>query len=224
MCFCLALFQQKGLITPRAFVDYDRLKDPEPRYFEAILWNSLPEDEIWQFCGDFLGLFHPKEHKQAVLCAIGSPDSGKTSLFSPVFLIIPLSRISHITKQKSFNKAMINNLTEVIFLNEPYAGLLGIDDWKVICQGGFTSHDTKWKKAQGFHCSVTMYITCQVEMVQLTMKLWTNACKYHLKSLPRVEPEANKWPRKHAMDCTVSGHNIVEDSLSSQASTMPTKL
>ena len=26
------------------------------------------------------------------------------------------------------------------------------------------SHDAKWKKAQGFHCSATTYITCQVEM------------------------------------------------------------
>ena len=46
--------------------------------------------------------------------------------------------------------------------------------------------------------------------------------KYHFKSLPRVEPEANKWLRKHAMDCIVWAHNIVGDSPSSQASTMPT--
>ena len=132
MCFCFGSFQQKGLTTPRAFVDYDRLKDPEPRYFEAILRNSLTEDEIRQFCADFLALFRPKEHKQPVLCAIGSADSGKTSLFSPVFQIIPLSRIARVTKQMSFNKAMIDNLTEVIFLDEAYATLLDIDDWKII--------------------------------------------------------------------------------------------
>ena len=46
--------------------------------------------------------------------------------------------------------------------------------------------------------------------------------KYHFKSLPRVEPEANKWLRKRAMDCIVWAPNFVGDSPSSQASTMPT--
>ncbi|KAJ7386108.1 hypothetical protein OS493_012452 [Desmophyllum pertusum] len=79
---------RKGLATPRAFVDYDRLKDPEPRYFEEIIRNSLTEDEIPQFCADFLTLFRPKEHKQPVPCAIGSADSGKTSLFGPIFQVV----------------------------------------------------------------------------------------------------------------------------------------
>ena len=47
---------------------------------------------------------------------------------------------------------MIDSSTEVIFLDEVYTNLLDIDDWKIICQGGFTSHDVKWKKAQGFQC------------------------------------------------------------------------
>ena len=124
-----------------------RMKDPEPRYFEQMLRNSLEEEDIRQFCTDFLALFRPKEHKQRVPCAIGSPDSGKVSLFSPVFQIVPLSRIARVTKQKNFNKAMIDDLTEVIFLDEAYPGLLDIDDWKIMCQRGFTSHDSKWKKA-----------------------------------------------------------------------------
>lgn len=52
-------------------------------------------------------------------------------------------------KQKNFNKAMIDNLTEVIFLDEAHPGLLDIDDWKIMCQGGYTLHNAKWKKAQG---------------------------------------------------------------------------
>lgn len=91
MCICFGSFQQKGLTTPRALVDYDRLKDPEPRYFEEILRNSLMEDEIQQFCADFLALFRSKGHKQPLPCAIGSADSGKISLFAPVFQIVPLS-------------------------------------------------------------------------------------------------------------------------------------
>ena len=54
------------------------------------------EDEIQQFCADLLELFCPKENKQPVQCAIGSADSGKTSLFAPIFQIVPLSRIDNI--------------------------------------------------------------------------------------------------------------------------------
>lgn len=146
--------EQKGVVTPRAFVDFDRLKDPEPKYFEEILRNSLSFENIQQFCADFLALFRPREHKQPVPCAIGSADSGKTSLFAPVFQIVPLNRIARVTKQKSFNKAMIDNSTEIIFLDEAFPGLLEIDDWKILCQGGFTSHDVKVEEGRGIslHC------------------------------------------------------------------------
>ena len=64
-----------------------------------------------------------------------------------MFQIVPLSQIARVTKQKSFNKSMIDSSTEIIFLDEAYHNLLDIDDWKKICQGGFTSHGVKWKKA-----------------------------------------------------------------------------
>jgi len=51
----------------------------------------------------------------------------------------------------------------VIFIDEAFAGLLDVDDWK-ICQGGFTSHDAKWKKAEGFYCTPTMFVTCQADV------------------------------------------------------------
>ena len=101
---------------------------------------------------------------------------------------------------------MIDSSTEVIFLDEAYANLLDIDDWKIICQGGFTSHDVKWKQAKGFHCRASMYITCQQEMD--FGKAHNDAMnrrlhKYYFKSLPHVDPEANHWLREHAMDCIV---------------------
>ena len=135
----------------------------------------------------------------------------QTSLFSPVFQIVPLSGIARVTKQKSFNKSMIDSSTEVIFLDEAYTNLLDIDDWKIICQGGFTSHDVKWKKAQGFQCRTSMYITCQQEMDfgeahNDAMNRRLN--KYFFQSLPHVELEANQWLREHAMDCIVWAQKI----------------
>ena len=212
--FFIEFFKQKGVVTPRAFVDFDRLKDPEPKYFEEILRNSLSEDKGQQFCADFLALFRPKKHKHPVPCAIGSADSGKTSLFAPVFQIIPLNRIARVTKQKSFNKAMIDSCTGVIFLDEAFSGLLEIDDWKILCQGGFTSHDVKWKKAEGFHCNASMYITCQTELdfgADHNEAMDKRLHKYHFRSLSHVNPEANKWLRQHAMDCIVWSQKIAGD-------------
>ncbi|KAL9976564.1 hypothetical protein ACROYT_G013884 [Oculina patagonica] len=45
---------QKGVVSPRAFVNYDPSKVPEPKYFEEILRNSLSEEDLKKFCADFL--------------------------------------------------------------------------------------------------------------------------------------------------------------------------
>ena len=200
-------------------MNYERTKVPEPKYFEEILRNSLSEEDLKKFCSDFPALFRPKQLKQPVPCAIGAADSGKTSLFSPVFQIVPLNRIARVTKQKHFNKGMIDSLTEVIFLDEAFVGLLDADDWKLICQGGFTAHDSKWKKSQGFHCSATMYITCQVDMdfgCDHNDAMAKRLHKYNFKSLPNVKPEANQWLRENAMDCIAWAQYIVGDNPSSE--------
>ena len=186
--------------------------DLDPKCLEQILTNSLPEGQIQQFCADVLALFRDKEHKRPVPCAIGASDSSKTSLFSSVFQNVPLSRIARITKQKSFNKLMADSSTEVIFLDEAYTNLLGIDDWKIIFQGGFISHDVKWKKAQGFHCRSSMYMysynvqVCQQEMdfgEAHNDAMNRRLHRYSFRSLPQVEPETNQCLREYAMDCIV---------------------
>jgi len=67
-------------------------------------------------------------------------------------------------------------------------------------------HDVKWKKAQGFHCRTSMYITYQQEMDfgeahNDAMNRRLN--KYFFQSLPHVELEANQWLREYAMECIV---------------------
>lgn len=101
---------------------------------------------------------------------------------------------------------MIDSTTDIIFLDEAYAGLLDVDDWKLLCQGGYTSHDSKWKKAQGFHSKATMFITCQEEMdfgEVHNPAMDRRLHKYYFKSLPDVKPEANQWLKENAMHCIV---------------------
>ena len=76
---------------------------------------------------DFVALLQPKDHKRPVPCLIGAANSEKTSLFAPVLQIIPLKRMTHVTKQKAFNKAMIDTDTEIIFLDEAYGSMLDPD-------------------------------------------------------------------------------------------------
>ena len=80
-----------GRETPRAHVEYKHDKVPEPRYFKEILENSLSNTEVKFVCEYFIRLLHygTKQHKEKVLCLIGQPNSGKTSLFAPISRIIP---------------------------------------------------------------------------------------------------------------------------------------
>ena len=67
---------------------------------------------------------------------VGEANSGKTSLFAPIFSIVPPTNIARVTKQKSFNKTMIDEETEVILIDEATVNLMDIDDWKLLSQGG----------------------------------------------------------------------------------------
>ena len=138
-----------GHVTPRAFSPYDPAKEPEPKYFKEILENSLPEADIEMFCEDFLRLLmhNQKRHKDKVPCLVGAANSGKTSLFQPILGLVHHSNVATITKQRVFNKAMINRFTELIFVDEASPSTLDIDGWKILTQGGYTACDIKYQTA-----------------------------------------------------------------------------
>jgi hypothetical protein len=50
--------------------------------------------------------------------------------------IIDPAKVARVTKQREFNKAMIDEDTELINLDEARVELMEIDDWKIITQGG----------------------------------------------------------------------------------------
>ena len=80
-----------GRESPRAFVAYRRDKSTVVAFFKEILENILSEDEIGHFCEHFIRLLNygTKQHKEKVLCLIGEPNGGKTSLFTPITAIVP---------------------------------------------------------------------------------------------------------------------------------------
>lgn len=197
-----------GHVTPRAFSPYDPTREPEPKYFKEILENSLTEAEIEEFCEDFLRLLNhnQKRHKDKVPCLIGAANSGKTSLFQPILGLVHHGNIATITKQRVFNKAMINHFTEVIFVDEANPSTLDIDDWKILTQGGYTACDIKYQTAKSFINRCPMLLTAQQKLEfgpEDQPAMDRRLRNYVFKSLPNPRKKAAEWLRKHSMDCVV---------------------
>ena len=197
-----------GLMTPRAFTKFDPRQDPDPKYFREILQNSLTEAEIGSFCEDFLKLlnFNKKRHKDRVPCPVGDANSGKTSLFQPILGLVHHSNIATVTKQRVFNKAMITQYTEVIFVDEASTSTMDIDDWKILTQGGFTACDVKYQTARSFINRCPMLITAQQELQfkpedQPAMDRRLRI--YSFKSLPAPKKGVAGWLRRNPMHCVV---------------------
>ena len=195
-----------SLVTPRAFSQYDPLKVPQPRYFREVLENSLSEADIALFCEDFLRLLHfnKKKHKERVPCLVGEADSGKTSLFYPILGLTHHSNVATVTKQKVFNKAMINKHTEVIFIDEATPSTLDVDDWKILTQGGYTACDVKYRTARSFFNRCPMFMTAQQKLAfnpEDQQAMDRRLRYYYFKSLPNPKKRATQWLLKHPMEC-----------------------
>ena len=195
-----------GVVTPRAFVKFDSSKEPDAKYFREILQNSLNEAEIGEFCEDFLRLlnFNQKRHKDRVPCLVGDANSGKTSLFLPILASVHQSKIATVTKQTTFNKAMITKSTEVIFIDEASTSTMDIDDWKILTQGGYTACDVKYQTARSFINRCPMLITAQQKLqfkAEDQPAMERRLRNYTFKSLPAPKKRAADWLRKHPMEC-----------------------
>ena len=182
-----------GKESPRAYIEYDHNKTPDPGYFKEILQNSLNELEMAHFCEYYIRLLNCriKQHKEKVMCLIGEPNSGKTSLLTPITRLIPARYIAMISRQKAFNKSLVDENTQVIFLDEAHTKLMDPDDWKILTQGGLTAHDRKYKTSSLTMIRCPMFITCQKDMdfgVEHNNPMNVRLRKFFFKSLtsPRV--------------------------------------
>ena len=199
---------QIGKVSPRAFCPYDQARDPDPKYFKEVLENSLGEQDLRNFCDDFLKLlsYNQKRHKDKVPCLVGDANSGKTSLFFPILGLIHHGNVATVTKQRAFNKSMITPYTEVIFIDEATEKTLDMDDWKILTQGGYAAHDVKYRNARAFINRCPMLITSQrkldfgpADQPAMDRRLRT----YTFRSLPQPKKRASAWMKKHAMDCVI---------------------
>ena len=115
--------------------------------------------------------------------------------------------IAMITKQKAFNKSLVDQKTQVIFMDEAHVKLLDPDDWKVLTQGGLTAHDRKYRSSSQQEIRCPMFITCQTEMdfgEEHNAAMDARLRKFYFKSLnSRPVPGVQQSLRDSAMDCIV---------------------
>ena len=119
-----------------------------------------------------------------------------------------------ITKQKSFNKSLVDENTQVIFMDEAHVGLLDPDDWKILTQGGLTAHDRKYKKSNPAVIRCPMFITCQTELdfgEEHSAAMDARLRKFYFKSL-NAPPTAGVQQALHddAMDCIVWASRVAK--------------
>ena len=147
---------------------------------------------------------------------MGAADSGKTSLFAPIFGVVPPIRVAKVTKQRAFNKAMINEDTEVIFIDEASTGTMDVDDWKTLTQGGWNVHTAKYSKARPFVNRCPMLIACQKKLkfsdAEDQKAMDARLTVYHFKQLPKKEQSAFEWLRKNPLDCIVWAMRMAKES------------
>ena len=112
-----------------------------------------------------------------------------------------------ISKQKAFNKSLVDENTQIIFLDEAHTKLMDPDDWKILTQGGLTAHDRKYKTSSLAVIRCPMFITCQKDMdfdVEHNTAMDVRLRKFFFKSLtsPRVAG-VQEFLRANALDCIV---------------------
>jgi len=93
------------------------------------------------------------------------------------------------------------------FIISPQLGIPGPPEYLQVFNTSFTYINIQWTPPRYF-----FYITCQTEMdfgVVHNEAMDKRLHKCYFKSLPRVEPDANKWLREHAIECIVWAQNIV---------------
>ena len=110
-----------------------------------------------------------------------------------------------ISKQKTFNKSLVDQNTQIIFLDEAHTKLMDPDDWKILTQRGLTAHDRKYKTSSPTMIRCPMFITCQKDMdfgVGYNNAMDVRLRKFFFKSLtsPRVAG-VQEFLRENAMDC-----------------------
>ena len=197
---------QIGAVSPRMFFSYDSTATPEAKYFKQSIENSFPDDEIK---ATFLNKFYQclmagkMPHKCRKLVVCGPKDSGKTTWASLFLAVIDRTYIASLTKEKTFSSMMINEDTQLVFLDEWTSDTLQSDTAKTVLQGGHMIKSVKHGPPVAVNNRAPFYITTNDvpyfgeddESVRRRIKV------FNTQSLPTTVMNVDLWLQEHAIEC-----------------------
>ena len=197
-----------GTLSPRAFVPYDSTTAPRPGYFKEGIINSFPDDvERAKFCNKFYQclMAFKMPHKGKKLVVAGPKDSRKTSWAMVFHRLIPPGRIASITKEKQFSAAMIDEDTQLVFVDEWSRTTLDTDLAKTILQGGWMVTAVKHGVPRTIMNNSPFYITTNEvsDFGDDDDNVKRRIAIFETTTLPTTIKGADKWIYENAMDCLV---------------------
>lgn len=93
------------------------------------------------------------------LVVSGPKDSGKTSWACVLHRIVPSERIASITNEKQFSASMINDSTELVFIDDWSSQTMQSDLAKTLLQGGWFVTAVKHEQPKCVWNNSPFYIT-----------------------------------------------------------------
>ena len=104
-------------------------------------------------------LYGQLSHKAKMLAVCGTNNSGKSSWARIFFGLMNMSKIVWVTKEKTFGLSMVDEDTDLIFIDEWSENTLEIVNIKTLFQGGWMVKSVKHQDAQLFDNKTGIYLT-----------------------------------------------------------------
>jgi len=142
-------------------------------------------------------------HKIRKLVVVGEKNSGKTSWSKIFFGLMPKEKIAVLSKEEHFGASMIQDDTELLWVDEWKKDMLSEDTLKTMMQGGFFCQSVKHKNPKMQNMQAGVYITCNQipdygeEQENVELRLYI--CR--TKPLQNTCNDAPRWIEENAMKC-----------------------
>ena len=208
-----------GIISPRNFKEFSTLEIANvPEIFTQSLVNSFPDlGDRARFVNKFYQTFlcHELPHKTRKLVVVGDKDSGKTSWARVFFGIMNHNKIAILTKEENFGASMINDDTELLWVDEWSKAMLPDNLLKTLLQGGPFAQSIKFLSPKMQDMQAGVYITCNKipdygdEQPNIERRLYI--C--HTKELQQKLNDAPQWIENNAMRCLLWMANFINSNI-----------
>ena len=196
-------------MSPKIYCDFTlKRTSGDGGYFSHSILNSFPEvPKRVEFLNKFYQclLYGQLPHKAKKLIVCGVNNSGKSSWARIFFGLMNRSKIVSVTKEETFGLSMVDEDTELVFIDECSENTLDISNVKMIFQGGWMVKSVKHQDAQTFDNKAGIYLTCNkladfgVEQPNADRRISV----FHTTELPGRKSEAPQWIEDNPMKCLI---------------------